>query len=178
MNDNNTNNSIIIADSTNDNVGLEPENPAELDNAFAFLPRILVAMNIAFSLTTDKNVIDGDKSDTVEDVPTDASLKRGKANKSSLGTKETVPTTITATNLQLPKCISDASMDSFDSLEEENGNDSSDDKNETWKLKQQIHDLRLDMQHVQPDGLAGKILFWWLYPVKWVADPGTFKNQN
>ena len=38
-------------------------------------------------------------------------------------------------------------------------------------MQGQIHDLRLDMQRVRPGGLAGNLLFWWLWPVKLVADP-------
>lgn len=35
----------------------------------------------------------------------------------------------------------------------------------------QIHDMRADLQRVRPDGAAGNVLFWWLWPIKFVADP-------
>ena len=42
----------------------------------------------------------------------------------------------------------------------------------------QIHDLRLDLQRVHPEGILGNLLFWWLWPVKFVADPGTYVQQQ
>ena len=35
----------------------------------------------------------------------------------------------------------------------------------------QIHDLRVDLQRVHPDGLVGNLLCWWLWPIKFVGDP-------
>jgi hypothetical protein len=45
-------------------------------------------------------------------------------------------------------------------------------------LQDQIHDLRLDLRRLQPKGFAGNILFWWLYPVKFVGDAVLEVTEN
>lgn len=44
-----------------------------------------------------------------------------------------------------------------------------DDANTT--IQDQIRDLRLDIRRVHPEGIVGNMLFWWLWPIKFVADP-------
>ncbi|CAB9522211.1 Sn1-specific diacylglycerol lipase beta [Seminavis robusta] len=38
-------------------------------------------------------------------------------------------------------------------------------------IQGQLHDLRLDMRRLQVNGLAGNLFFWWVHPVKFLADP-------
>lgn len=44
-------------------------------------------------------------------------------------------------------------------------------KDELQVRGQRIQDLRLDLQRLRPEGLVGSVLLWWIWPVKFVADP-------
>ena len=45
---------------------------------------------------------------------------------------------------------------------------------DTDLVKDQLHDLRLDLRRLQVNGVTGNLFLWWIHPVKFLADPGKF----
>jgi hypothetical protein len=130
---------------------------------------------------TNDNITDRDirMSEVAE---SNVAVKHCKNNRDGMEIVKEVPAVITTTNQTgRRKDIGEVTFDSFDSDTEEEtrftytGSSTGIEiiNNRRSKVKEQIHDLRSDLRRVQPSGITGNVLFWWLYPVKIVADPGT-----
>jgi hypothetical protein len=42
---------------------------------------------------------------------------------------------------------------------------------QTEVVKNQLNGLRLDLRHLQVEGVAGNLLLWWIHPVQWLGGP-------
>ncbi|KAG7344497.1 lipase class 3 [Nitzschia inconspicua] len=153
--------------------------------AVSTIPQILVALNVAFSLTKKKGAAEKQHV-SIEDVATDESIKHCKSS-GQKSTEDTVPTTIITTaeamNSRTGDIPGEITFDSYDCEDDEEmiatastpHNSSGDHIKFTdchaTDVKVKIQNLRRDLRNLQPKGVAGNAFFWWIHPVKWVSDP-------
>lgn len=190
MNDSTKSNHSINNESREQDHLCHDDNGAKSSAAVSTIPQILVALNLAFSLTKRKDKIHKtNESSATEEVATDASVKHCKTN-GQRSMDDTIPATIitttTATTISsnsraFPGEITFDSYDSDDDEKEEpskmrNGSTSQSTERRVQStpnnIQKKIQSLRQDLRDLQPKGVAGNTLFWWIHPVKWVSDPG------
>ncbi|KAG7370609.1 lipase class 3 [Nitzschia inconspicua] len=153
--------------------------------AVSTIPKILVALNVAFSLTKKKGSAEN-QDVCIEDVATDESVKHCKSS-GKKSTEDTVPTTIITSaesmNSHTHDIPGEITFDSYDCEDDEEMiatasipyNGSGDHIKSTdclaTDVKVKIQNLRRDLRNLQPKGVAGNAFFWWIQPVKWASYP-------
>jgi hypothetical protein len=199
-----TNHGIIHSRDSGNNLKKQQTTKQESAQSVLSLPQILVAMNLAFCISGSNNNETINKGgggggnekppprsawvgSDEEEIATDASVKHCQTSHDrgggvALPESSHVPTVITtplSSSSQERHPTSLAGALTLESLDSSDDLDDASRQRKTMKdgsqiVKEKIRDLRTDLRQLTPNGVAGKLLFWWVHPVKWVADPGTY----